>query len=133
MAVTLTPADLTYPAGQLQEGFFPDDDLQGNLVVWLAEAKDKVADVVLDQQDDAAAAWVYYRAYQAVARRIGAQPSRESYGGAGGGSNVTRDWGQNKSDYWEGLADEQLALFQGYVHTSSGGTVTHFTLAGPRR
>jgi hypothetical protein len=72
MAVTLTTTDLQYPTGEMQPVMFPDGDIDAALASWLSEA------MSLTTENEAAAHYVYYRGYNAVANRIAATPSSES-------------------------------------------------------
>lgn len=74
MAVTLTIDDLKYPDGEMQPVMFPDGDIDDVLVGWLTAASSLTTD------NDAAAHYVYWRGYNAVANRIAATPSSESTG-----------------------------------------------------
>lgn len=114
MAVTLFAANFIHPEGELQPVMFPKENLGALLDAWISQATSKVAGVAASEQDNAAAAWVYYRAYSTIARRIGASPSSHSSSGTGG-VETTVNWGQNRADYWEELAQQQLDRFEYYV------------------
>jgi len=114
--MTLTSADFIYPTGEIQASFFPKETLATLIDAWIDQAETKVASIAAADQDTAAAFWVYYRAYSAIAMRIGANPSRMTFGGnSGGGVESSVDWGQNKSDYWANLAQAALDNFHYYV------------------
>jgi hypothetical protein len=95
--VTLVAADLKTPKGELETFMFPDGSLDTRITAYLEEAEDKVADLDSGLQDDAARAWVYYRAYKAVCARLGGTPSQ-----------VTLDSGKTEFRY----SGEQLKEFQ---------------------
>lgn len=114
--MALLPASFIHPVGKLQPSMFPGEDLTAIVTVWIADAVTMVASLAPSVQDTAGAFWVYYRAYDAIAQRVGASPSSYSYGGnSGGGVQSTVNWGQNKSDYWAKLAQEALDAFNTYV------------------
>lgn len=116
MPLGITYADFIYPVGELQPNMFPKENLQAIISTWLAQAETKVASVAAADQDAAAMHWVYYRAYSAIAKRIGASPSRMSFGGnSGGGVESTVDWGQNRADSWSELAQAELDKYHYYV------------------
>jgi hypothetical protein len=131
MALALVAADLIYPKGRLQPVLFPKETLATIVEAWLSEAETKVADVDAADQDAAATHWVYYRAYSAIAERIAASPSRESFGGnSGGGVESTVDWGQNRADYWEKKAADELAEFESILTPTTTSSLSyHFGLA----
>lgn len=113
MPVTLTNDDFIHPVGRLQTAMFPDGDMAAGLTAWLDEATDLVAAVDADDQDNAAAHWVYYRAYTAIADRLRAMPVSESYGGSG--TNVSKTWGSGRVAEWEALAAASLVAYRLYV------------------
>lgn len=119
--MALDANDLIYPAGKLQESMFPGKDLASNLAVWVPMAEEKASAVGAANQDDAATHYAYYLAYSAVADRIASQPTRESYAGPNG-TNSTRDWGQNRAEYWAGKAQEELDAFNAYLPSPPDGT-----------
>lgn len=116
--VTLPIQDLKYPVGELQPSMFPDGDLDANLQLWLADAKLKVAGLDADLQNAAAAAWVYHRAYTAVALRIGNTPTTD---GSFGDRSTT--WSGDRVGFFQTKAKEWLATFTGYTASvqSPGG------------
>lgn len=76
MAVTLTIDDLKQPIGELDESLFPDGNIDTLLAGWLDQAANQVnaaAGIATADQDDAAAGWVYYRAYTQIADRLASQ------------------------------------------------------------
>lgn len=116
MTVTVTNADFIHPIGELQATMFPKETLTDLLDTWITQATAKVAGVAAAEQDAAVSFWIYYRAYSAIAKRIGASPSSTSFGGnSSGGVESTINWGQNKAEYWEKLAQKALDDFQYYV------------------
>ena len=72
MAVTLTVNELLYPDGEMQPVMFPDGDIEVVLDGWLTIA------ATLTTDNNAAAHYVYWRGYNAIANRIAATPSSES-------------------------------------------------------
>jgi len=89
MSVTLVADNLTQPQGELDASLFPDGNLTDLLAGWLQDAKDRVdanTGIATADQNEAAAAWVYYRAYTQVAQRFANEansitvgPRTESY------------------------------------------------------
>jgi hypothetical protein len=78
MAVTLATYDLIQPTGELTEELFPGGDFDTWLAGWLGQAEAKVeADTTIAtaDQNTAAAAWVYYRAYAHKVLLMMADPS----------------------------------------------------------
>lgn len=100
MAVTLGPAELTYPIGELTVVMFPDGDLDTNLTAWIQEAAAKT------DSNEVARHWIYHRGYSAVASRIASTPSSEAYF-----SNVSRAWGDGRVDYFYRLAKQHLEKY----------------------
>lgn len=70
MSVSLTIDDLKQPTGELDDAMFPNGDIDNLLSGWLSQAETKVSDFSTDTQDEAAAAWVYYRGFSAIASRM---------------------------------------------------------------
>jgi hypothetical protein len=105
MALTLAPADLQYPTGELQAALFPDGDIEVALSAWLNEARN------LTSSNEAAAHYVYYRGYNAAANRIAALPSSQS---TGQGSH-SEAWSDGRIDQWRALARAHKAAFDAIV------------------
>lgn len=99
--MALKPNDLIYPGGDLLPSLFPDGDIQTVVGVWLTEATGKTSDT------DAQRAWVYYRAYSAVATRIAGTPSSES-----SFNNQVTNWGADRVKHFAELAETQLAEYR---------------------
>jgi hypothetical protein len=73
MSVTLTVDDLEQPLGELDASLFPSGNIDNLVTVWLSQAITTVeanTGIATADQDEAAAAWVYYRAYTQVADRF---------------------------------------------------------------
>ncbi len=78
MAITLVVNDFKEPLGELQDELFPSG-LDTLLSGWLAQATVKVtAATGIANQDAAAEAWVYYRAYNHIAQRMNAEAAQAS-------------------------------------------------------
>ena len=119
MAVTLTADDLIQPAGELSNDFFPLGDLDDQIEGWLTAAVAKVegnSDIASTRHDDAAAAYVYYRAYDYIAKLLQAQPTQQSEGD--GAISVTIAADRPKS--WEDAAADKWRLFNGYIVQATG-------------
>lgn len=76
--MALKGADFTHPVGELRSEMFPGDSLYDNLAAWIAEAESKAA-----SNEDAQKAWVYYRAWTAVADRMLTDPATIDIDGEG--------------------------------------------------
>lgn len=114
MAVTLVPDDLIQPDGELTAALFPDDDLIEFVAGWLDQATTKVeaaSGISSSSQDAAAAAWVYYRAYNYVAQRLVAGPASHRLGPA------EETYEQDQRSYFAGLAAQKLAEYTGFDST----------------
>lgn len=113
--ITLETYHFIHPAGELQKAQFPDEDLESSLLPdWLAQAANKAAVLALEtsaEADEAAEHWVYYRAYGAIARRIGAVPTSDAYFS----NQVQRTWGKDRVEYWQSLAREALDSYRAAV------------------
>lgn len=81
MAVTLDPADLIYPKGELQPASFPDGDIEDVVLAWLDEAIARLATVTVTDQNEAAKHHVYWRGFTAIATRLAVKPSTEQTSG----------------------------------------------------
>lgn len=100
MAVTLTTFDLIQPDGELSESLFPGGDFNVLLSGWLGQATGKVeanTAITTANQNDAAAAWVYYRAYDHIAQRMASSPVRVSTSIDG---SVSKEMAQDQRQYW---------------------------------
>lgn len=131
MAVTLTTTDLEQPVGELSNNFFPQGDLATHLLHWLAAAKSKVeADTRIDasRHNDAAAAWVYYRAYDYIANQFAALPSSASEGDGA----IQVSYAVTQFRYYRDLASAKLAEYN-VLPTSTATLAGIFTLAQGRR
>lgn len=91
--MSVTAADLTYPKGELQPTWFPDGDLAANLAIWLAQVDtgDLTDSAAIDL---ATRAYVYLRAYTAIAGRLAATPTTEK-----------------TNDYQTTIGQERIAYF----------------------
>ncbi len=129
----ITFEDLRYPKGRIHPDLFPersDDDLAADVQAWIIEAYAQARVVELGTgaaQDQAAAAWAYYRAFDAACIALAANPSTHSQSDAGGTS-----YAKDQRDTVCRLAAEAKAEFQllaplGVVEAprTGGGTVSH--------
>lgn len=87
--MAVTAPDLTAPAGELDRAIlFPADDagaFTARLTAYLAQGEAKAAAITdADTKDAAVTAWAYYRAYDAVATRMLAEPATQDFADAGG-------------------------------------------------
>jgi hypothetical protein len=109
----ISPGDLRSPAGDLGDSLFPgessgklDERIQG----YIDEGYDKAAAAGLtdpDDQDEAAQAWSYYRAYNAVYVRMLNNPSTVTMEKQGQASTL---WSQIEA--MGKLADAALASYR---------------------
>ena len=113
----LTPAQLVAPVGELEEYMFPDGTLQEKVDAYLAEGYARAAGLAEHVRDDAAQAWVYYRAFKAFVAQVTMNPAR-----------VTLDSGKTASEFTSEQIkdlvrqrDRWLAEYQGFFTTSSVG------------
>lgn len=113
MAVTLEIYDLKQPVGELESTLFPDADMTIDVALtgWLSQAITKVeadADITTASQNEAAAAWVYYRAFSYVAQWIKAEPERITVG-------ERTEWlGADRAKFFLDLANKWRATFEGF-------------------
>lgn len=108
MAVTLITDDLTLPNGELSTDLFPDN-CETLLVGWLQQAAAKVEaseGITTAEQNEAAAAWVYYRAYTAVADRMAQEAESITVGPR------TERTGANRFKYFMDRANYWLGVYQ---------------------
>lgn len=115
-----TVAEFIHPAGELLPAFFPNEEIASLVHTWLTEAQGKTAALPAACVEPATAAWVYYRAYAAVANRIAATPTREAYF-----NDVDRWHSADRVEYFRAKAEEHRARFESLASvTSDGGGVT---------
>lgn len=111
----LTPGDLRSPTGDLGDSLFPGESpsqLETRIRAYLDEGYTKAAAASLSgaDADDAAKAWSYYRAYQAVYVRMLNNPSTVIMERQGQNSTL---WSQIEA--MGKLADTWLATYQGLL------------------
>lgn len=131
MAVTLTKHMLMQPTGELSPHYFPQGDLLDLIVEWLPVAKAKVeADSSIADADHnrAAAAYVYYRAYDYIANQLAALPSSATEGS----DAISVSWSASQIVHFRNLAAQKLAEFQS-VRTANVVTPLFFSLAHGQR
>ena len=111
MTVTLTDLDVTQPLGELDSSLFPGSNFAELVNGWLYQAQQKVeanADIDTANQNDAAAAWVYYRAGMHIANRLAASASSRRLGPA------SQSMDADQRAYWLQYAKDKLAEYTGY-------------------
>jgi glutathione S-transferase len=110
----LTVLDVLAPVGRIEPDLFPaeqeedgtpKDALLDRLNAYLDEAVARTAD--LDDPDEAAKHWVYYRAFTAAAVRLAALPSNVSQNDTGGHA-----YSSDQRKMLERWASEALAAFR---------------------
>lgn len=124
MAVTLAVYDLQQPTGELDCALYPNADSDELIDGWLTQAIEKVtaAGVGAADQNNAAAAWVYYRGYAHVAQRLASEPASVALD-----STITRSIASDQRKYFAGLADLWLNACYGYSLITPVATVPAFT------
>jgi hypothetical protein len=131
MPHSLTPSDLLYPRGELQPKMFPDRaagaTAEDALEEWLDQADLLIVNVPSDQQNAAATAYCYGKAFRAKAMQIGATPNNSSDSGVP--MNVGTSWDESRIEYWEEKAAAQELLFA----TMTGQTLLFDMLRARRR
>ena len=132
MAVTLTVAMLMQPTGELSEHYFPQGDAGTQVLGWMQAAKSLVeADGYIGSaaHDRAAAAWVYYRAYDYIANQLAALPSsaREGQGA------IEVSWSASQIVHYRNLARQKLAEFESVRQSAGVSFGWHFGVASGRR
>lgn len=113
----LLAADVREPKGHVSTALFPADDaaaLDARLTAYLAEAYARPAVAALaagTQQDEAAAAWVYARAFRAAYNERIASALQKSVDGSGSSaySDAQLDKIADEADRWLRVYDERTA------------------------
>lgn len=116
MAHDLTPEDLLQPSGQLTASLFPAPQVADDVIeAWLDQANaEELTNIPTELHDDAARQYVYWRAYDAQADRIGNRPDREN-----NFNDVERAWGENRLRYWQGKAATARGLLDAMRDTAT--------------
>lgn len=122
----MQPSDFIHPIGELQPALFPNEELADLVDTWLAEAQGKTAALPAGCVDEATGAWVYYRAYAAVANRIAATPTREAYF-----NNVDRWQSADRVEYFRRKAEEYRQRFEGLASMAGDGPAVGVVLQQP--
>lgn len=112
-------ADFIHPTGELLPAFFPNETLAELVYAWMQEAEAKTAALPASCAEQAAAAWVYHRAFLAVANRIAATPTREAYF-----NDVDRWHSADRVEYFRDKAAGYLQQFQALASAGSRGDGT---------
>lgn len=131
MAVTLNVDELQQPTGELSNSFFLQGDMDNLLTGWLLAATAKVegdSRIASTDHNTAAAAWVYYRAYDYIANQIRANPASA----AEGQNAIAVSWQISQSRDWANKAAAKLAEFEALRSTATA-IAGIFTLAPGRR
>lgn len=123
MAVTLTTFDLIQPDGELSESLFPSGDFNVLVAGWLGQATAKVeanTAIATADQNTAAAAWVYHRAYDHIAQRLASSPVRVSTSIDG---SVSKEMAQDQRTFWAKKAAEKKADYEALETVSASSAV----------
>lgn len=109
MTVTLTPADLIYPSGELTENLFPDGKINDHVTLWLSQAAANAVVAAMADADanDAATHYVYWRSYAAHAQRVAVRPTSETTQ-----RDTQRTYSDGRVKTWMDLANEHKAAWQ---------------------
>lgn len=112
--MAVTPAALISPTGELDPAIlFPGESTSvftARLTAYLAQGATEAAGLSGAALDAAVTNWAYYRAYDAVAQRLAAEPVSQSLSDQG---SVT--YGGNQARTFRALADAKLAAFTAAV------------------
>ena len=107
-------SDLLVPDGELEEGWFPDDDvtaLEDRLTGYITRAEAKAADITdPDEQDEAVTAYAYHLAYTAIWARMSGDPSNAAIV-----NEESVAYSPQLVNNFKILADEKLAEFEELV------------------
>lgn len=117
MAVTLTPTDLTQPDGELSAFLFPNGDFATLLAGWLSQSATLVEaniGIAAANQNNAAAAWVYYRGFTHIAQRLAALPVSVSTAHDG---SMSKTMSSDQRAYFVSMAKHWKSVFDAYDTT----------------
>lgn len=110
--VTLTVDDFIQPTGELYDSLYPEEDMRLLVDGWLQQAISLVeatTNILAENRNLAASAWVYYRAYSHIAQRLMASASTMSVDG-----KVSRSTASDQRQYYTALAAERRKLFDSF-------------------
>jgi len=135
VAVTLEAEDFLQPEGELTLDLFPgvSDVVDVLFNGWLQQAKAKIAGLDSAPDDDnlAAAAWVYYRAAGHIANRFMNSATSATTG------PISKSWASDQREYWLNYAAEKLSIWNALTPTGTTDVVTtipaYFGTVGARR
>lgn len=109
MSITVTSAQCVQPEGELFAELFPNNNLDDLVSGWLTKASAEVAalNIVSTNQDAAALAYVYWRAYDHICLRMANEfASKTVHSGAGDATlsqtNDQRKFFQERAAFWQG-------------------------------
>lgn len=103
--MAVTAADLLDPVGRIRPDFFPGEepaDLTDRIDGWIALAIADAGIAALDDPDPAVTAYVYARAFGAIADRLNAEAARTTFSEQG-----TREMLKEQLAYWAGERDRE--------------------------
>lgn len=122
MAVTLSAEDFLQPEGELTLDLFPGVENVVDVLFngWLQQAIAKIdaLDSAPDDDNRAAAAWVYHRAGGHIANRFMNSATSTNVG------PVSRSYASDQRTYWLNYAAEKLTIWNELAPTEDGIGVT---------
>jgi hypothetical protein len=117
--MSVTAVKLKQPAGELEPSLFPAEDIDARLAAYIADGESRAAGLSGDAKDLAVTAWAYYRAYDAIVKRLSGNPSEASV-----------DSGKSRYKYSPEQVVEfktsragWLSIFDSYFPTTTGASV----------
>ncbi|HEY7234904.1 MAG TPA: hypothetical protein VH539_12190 [Gemmatimonadaceae bacterium] len=111
--MSITPADLLAPVGEIEPSFFPSDDdatLEARLQAYIDDGEAQAANAAVPDEgtDQAVEAWAYYRAYKAIWLRLSEAPSSLSFTDQGSRSRTDQ-----QREAFHQLWQNYLAIYNG--------------------
>jgi hypothetical protein len=106
-------ADFIAPTGQIEPGTWPTGDAGGDttarLEAWIAAAEAATANVESGSLEKAISAYVYGKAFRAMAQRLAEAPSTARQ------EDISHQISQGQITYFRQLAEQYEAEFLGYL------------------
>lgn len=111
----MTNGDFIHPTGELTSDMYPGETLATNVDAWIVEAQSKTSD------EDARKAWVYYRAFLAVANRFHAEAMIVDIS-----DQVSRTRVLGQAQYWKDRSDQQMDAFLAATQNSGSFAIRSY-------